>query len=85
MSDDHHCLHEGDIAGLCKDMVSVKESMQRVEKCILGNGNEGLMSRMSVIESNAKNMPSPRMLATLASAGGGVTVALIYLGIKIFS
>jgi len=81
----HHCLHEGDIAGLCKDMVDVKTSLSRIEDCILGNGRDGLMTRVRVIENNAKNMPTPRMLVMFASAGGGATVALIYFGIRIFS
>ena len=54
---------------VCKDVCDIK-------KAVVGNGHEGLKTRVAVIEQHVKNTPSAKALAFYASCGGGLVVIL---------
>lgn len=78
---EHHCLHEAEIATLRsestdvrQDISDIRTDLKEILACIKGNGKEGLMTRMALVEKNR----SDQTWLTRTVQGGAI-LAIIYV------
>ena len=62
MTNDHHCLHEAEIATLRSESMDVRQDIadmrgdiREILVCLKGNGKEGLMTRMALAEQRGES------------------------------
>ena len=76
---EHECKHETDLALMAQSLEAVCTDVKDIKSAIIGNGKEGLNTRVAIIEKNIENAPSAKQLAFYASVGGGFVVVLAML------
>lgn len=76
---EHECKHETDLALMARSIKDICIDVKEVKTAIIGNGKEGLNTRVAIIEKQIKDSPSAKALAFYASCGGGIVVVLAML------
>lgn len=76
---DHQCLHETDLALMAKSLEGVCIDVKDIKSALMGNGKEGLNTRVAIIERHLNSTPSAKALAFYASCGGGAVVFIALL------
>jgi hypothetical protein len=78
---EHHCLHEAEIATLRSESKDVKQDIsdmrvdiKEILACIKGNGKQGLMTRMALLEQHGE---SRKWL--VRTIGGAAIVSMAYV------